>query len=103
MVARLGALADPHTGAAAPEVALWAALVDKSTKLLSDMARLGIDGRRQSLDEEAVAMSATVIRFAMSWAAEQMREGATPEDIEAGWPSVMRAELARLDAEGVTS
>lgn len=99
MVADLDAVADPFTGAAAPELALWSALVDKSTKLLGDMARLGIDARRQAVDENAAQMAATVIRHAMTWAAAEMRAGATPEDIETGWPAVMKAELRRLDAE----
>lgn len=100
MVARLDGLADPFTGMAAPELALWSRLVDQSSKLLGDMARLGIDARRQVLDEETLAMATTVIRFSMAWAAQQMRAGASAGEIEAGWPEVVGAELRRLDAEG---
>lgn len=100
MVARLDGLADPFTGMAAPELALWSRLVDQSSKLLGDMARLGIDARRQVLDEEALHMMSTTIRFAMAWAAQQMRAGASAGEIEAGWPEVVGAELRRLDAEG---
>lgn len=99
MVARLDGLADPLTGMAAPELALWSRLVDQSSKLLGDMARLGIDARRQVLDEQTLTMATTVIRFSMSWAAQRMRAGASADEIEAGWPAVVGAELRRLDAE----
>ena len=98
MVAEVERLADPVSGALVPEVVLWASLLDKSSRLLSDMARLGLDARRETLDAAALAMMSSTIRFAMSWAAEQMRLGSAPEAVENGWRPVVGAELRRLGA-----
>ncbi len=97
MVRRLDGLTNPHTGAAAPEVALWLALVDKSTKALEAAARLDLDARRAALTARTLEAVAAVWREMMRWAIDQMRAGATPAEIEAGWPAVWRQAIERTD------
>lgn len=52
MVRRLDHLTDPLTGAMPAELSLCLSLTDRRTRLLGDMARLGIDARRMTIEQE---------------------------------------------------
>lgn len=93
MVRRLDALADPRTGAAAPEVALWLALVDKSTRALEAAARLNIGERQVALGKAQAQIIAAMFRQLVGFMVGRMRAGDTPDVIEGAWPSFARELL----------
>lgn len=96
MVRRLDGLTDPLTGAPEPAVALWLALIDKCSKALEAAARLDLDNRRAALNERTVKAVAAVVGEVLRDTAARMADGATPAEIEAGWPVVFRDAVARV-------
>lgn len=83
-------------GTRAAQVELWLALVDRCSRLLADMARLGIEDRVAAITERTGETIVAVIERTMAWIFAELAAGATPADVADRWRPIIARELRRL-------